>query len=120
MKVVPDTNIIPGSISPFSKYRLVMDRFEKGDYILCLSTDIMLEYEEKLAENFNPAVAELFTGGLLLKKKHRVPKNYNAQNGRIYGTLGANALNALLALFIIINSLFRKCPNSPLNSSAKT
>ncbi len=68
MKVVLDTNIILGSISPFSKYRLVMDRFEKGDYVLCLTTDIMLEYEEKLAEIFNPTVAELFTGGLLLKK----------------------------------------------------
>ncbi len=68
MKVVLDTNIILGSISPFSKYRPVMDRFEKGDYILCLTTEIMLEYEEKLAENFNPAVAELFAGGLILKK----------------------------------------------------
>lgn len=68
MKVVLDTNIILASISPFSKYRLVMDKFEKGDYVLCLTTDIMLEYEEKLAENFNPAIAELFAGGLLLKK----------------------------------------------------
>lgn len=68
MKVVLDTNIILAAISPFSKYRLVMDRFEQGDFILCLSADIMLEYEEKLAENFNPAVAELFVGGLHLKK----------------------------------------------------
>ena len=28
----------------------------------------MLEYEEKLAQNFNPTVAELFISGLLLKK----------------------------------------------------
>ncbi|MBV6438990.1 MAG: putative toxin-antitoxin system toxin component, PIN family [Haliscomenobacteraceae bacterium CHB4] len=68
MKVVLDTNIILAAISPFSKYRLVMDRFEQGDFILCLSADIMFEYEEKLAENFNPAVAELFVGGLHLKK----------------------------------------------------
>lgn len=68
MKVVLDTNIILASISPFSKYRPVMDGFEQGDFILCLTTDILLEYEEKLAENFNPAVAELFTGGLLLKQ----------------------------------------------------
>ncbi|MEO6758075.1 MAG: putative toxin-antitoxin system toxin component, PIN family [Saprospiraceae bacterium] len=68
MKVVLDTNIILASISPFSKYRPVMDGFEQGDFILCLTTDILLEYEEKLAENFNPTVAELFTGGLLLKQ----------------------------------------------------
>lgn len=68
MKVVLDTNIILASISPFSKYRLVMDRFEQGDFVLCLTTDIMLEYEEKLAENFKPTVAELFAGGLHLKK----------------------------------------------------
>lgn len=67
MKVVLDTNIVLGSISPFSKYHLVMDKFEKGDYVLCLTTDILLEYEEKLAENFNPIVAELFAGGLVLK-----------------------------------------------------
>ncbi len=68
MKVVLDTNIILASISPFSKFRSVLDRFEQGDYILCLTTDIMLEYEEKLAQNFNPTVAELFISGLLLKK----------------------------------------------------
>ena len=68
MKVVLDTNIILGSISPFSKYRLVMDRFEQGDFILCLTTEILLEYKEKLSEIFNPAVAELFAGSLLLQQ----------------------------------------------------
>ena len=68
MRVVLDTNIILASISPRSKFRFVLDRFEQGDFILCLTTDIMLEYEEKLAQNFNPTVAELFISGLLLKK----------------------------------------------------
>lgn len=68
MKVVLDTNIILGSISPFSKYHLVMDKFEQGDFILCLTTDILLEYEEKLTQNFNPAVAELFAGSLILRQ----------------------------------------------------
>lgn len=45
-----------------------MDSFKKGDFILCLSTEILLEYEEKLSSNFNPAVAELFAGSLLLSQ----------------------------------------------------
>ncbi len=67
MKVVLDTNIILASVSPFSKYRVVFDHFEKGSYVLCITTEILLEYEEKLAENFNAQVAELTTGGILLK-----------------------------------------------------
>ncbi|MDX1942097.1 MAG: putative toxin-antitoxin system toxin component, PIN family [Saprospiraceae bacterium] len=67
LKVVLDTNIILASISPHSPFRLVMDQFELGAYILCLTTDILLEYEEQLAVQFNQEVAELTVGSMLLK-----------------------------------------------------
>jgi putative PIN family toxin of toxin-antitoxin system len=68
MRVVLDTNIVLAAISPRSPFRLVMDEFEQGTYILCLTTDILLEYEEKLTQQFNPQVAELTVGGMLLKQ----------------------------------------------------
>ncbi|MDZ4679405.1 MAG: putative toxin-antitoxin system toxin component, PIN family [Saprospiraceae bacterium] len=67
LRVVLDTNIILASISPHSPFRLVIDRFEQGAFILCLTTDILLEYEEKLSEKFNRNVADLAVGGMLLK-----------------------------------------------------
>ncbi len=67
LKVVLDTNIILASVSPYSPYRLVMDKFEEGYYSLCLTTEILLEYEEKLSEKFSTQVAELTVGGMLLK-----------------------------------------------------
>ena len=67
MKVVLDTNIVLASVSPYSPYRLVLDRFDASAYTLCLTSEILLEYEEKLSEIFNPTVAELTIGGLMLK-----------------------------------------------------
>ena len=68
MKVVLDTNIILASVSPFSPYHSVFEKFEQGVFTLCLSTEIILEYEEKLSEKFSPTVAELTLGGILLKE----------------------------------------------------
>lgn len=67
MKVVLDTNIILASVSPFSPYRIVFDKFEASEYTLCLTSEILLEYEEKLGEIFNGTVAELTVAGMMLK-----------------------------------------------------
>lgn len=68
LRVVLDTNIVLASISPRSPFHLVMDQFEQGAYTLCLTTDILLEYEEQLALQFSARVAELTVGGMLLKQ----------------------------------------------------
>ncbi|NJN33355.1 MAG: putative toxin-antitoxin system toxin component, PIN family [Saprospiraceae bacterium] len=68
MRIVLDTNIILSSVSRYSPHRIVFDKFEQGSYILCLTTEILLEYEEKLTENFNPLLAELTVGAMLLKR----------------------------------------------------
>ncbi len=67
MKVVLDTNIILASVSPYSPFRLVFDKFEQSAFTLCLTSEILLEYEEKLGEIFSPRVAELTVSGIMLK-----------------------------------------------------
>ncbi len=68
MKVVLDTNIILSSVSRYSPHRIVFDKFEQGDYTLCLTTEILLEYEEKLDEIFSPTLSDLIVGAMILKR----------------------------------------------------
>jgi len=46
MKVVLDTNCFISCIGKLSPYRNVFDSFLSGKFILCFSTEILLEYEE--------------------------------------------------------------------------
>jgi len=59
MKVVIDTNILLVSISPTSKYRWIFDGFLREDYTLCVTTDILMEYEEILGNQMNPDFATI-------------------------------------------------------------
>ena len=59
LKFVLYTNIILSSVSPFSPYRLVIDKLENCAYDFAVSTEILLEYDEKLSEIFNPKVAQI-------------------------------------------------------------
>ena len=64
MRVVLDTNIILASFSRKSPYRLVMDVFKSRGFPLCVTTEILLEYEEKLHEKFSKEAASLFMEAL--------------------------------------------------------
>ena len=64
MKVVLDTNVLLASFSRNSLYRLVMDAFKNRAYSICLTTEILLEYEEKLLEKFSQEAASLFMEAL--------------------------------------------------------
>jgi predicted nucleic acid-binding protein len=66
LKIVLDTNIILSSVSSKSPYRLILDALFARKYELYVSNDILLEYEEKLAQNFDAEVAELTLSALLL------------------------------------------------------
>lgn len=46
MNVVLDTNIVLVSISSKSKYRKIFDAFLNEDFNLCVTSDILYEYEE--------------------------------------------------------------------------
>jgi uncharacterized protein len=66
MKAVIDTNIIVASISRKSPYRIITDKLFEGGFQLVVSTEILLEYEEKMAEIFSPETADNFISALLL------------------------------------------------------
>lgn len=57
-RVVLDTNCLIVAISARNKYNVVWQKFLEGRYILCLTTDILEEYEEVLARNISPLVAK--------------------------------------------------------------
>ncbi|OHD78965.1 MAG: putative toxin-antitoxin system toxin component, PIN family [Spirochaetes bacterium RIFOXYB1_FULL_32_8] len=46
LKIVLDTNILLVSISRKSEYHWIFDKFIKNEFYLCISNDILSEYEE--------------------------------------------------------------------------
>jgi len=60
MRVVLDTNVLLVAL-PFGRpYYPILEAFLNGDFVLCVTTDILDEYAEKLQEKYalRPAVAE--------------------------------------------------------------
>jgi putative PIN family toxin of toxin-antitoxin system len=58
MRVVLDTNCFISCIGKKSLYRNVFDAFLKYQYSLCLSTDILFEYEEIFLEKWGEEVTK--------------------------------------------------------------
>lgn len=57
-RVVLDTNCLLASLSSRSENFLVWRALHEGQYILCVSNDILAEYEEVIARKANNTVAE--------------------------------------------------------------
>lgn len=57
-KVVIDTNILLVSVSSKSPYHWVFKLLLDGNYILCVTTDILLEYSEIIERHMGKDVAE--------------------------------------------------------------
>lgn len=57
MKVVLDTNVLLVSISPKSKYHWVFQKFINEEFILCVTTDILQEYEEIIGQHMGQEAA---------------------------------------------------------------
>ena len=68
LRTVLDTNIILSSISRKSPYRIILDKLFEKKFEVYITNEILLEYEEKLIENFDIEVAELTIDALLLLK----------------------------------------------------
>ncbi len=60
LKIVLDTNAIISALGRKSPYKIVIDKLLDDKYDLFVTTEILLEYEEKIAQLHNPAVAETF------------------------------------------------------------
>ena len=65
MKVVLDTNCFLSCIGKRSPYRNVFDAYLEQRFSLCLSTDILLEYEEKFTLFWGEEVTANLLGRLL-------------------------------------------------------
>ncbi|PIY10313.1 MAG: putative toxin-antitoxin system toxin component, PIN family [Flexibacter sp. CG_4_10_14_3_um_filter_32_15] len=59
MKTVIDTNILLISVSPNSPFRWVFDAFLQEKYTLCVTTEILSEYDEIIAREANEELASL-------------------------------------------------------------
>lgn len=68
-KIVLDTNCLIASLSRHSEYYPVWKGFQTGKYILCVSNDILEEYQEIIALKTSPEVARNVVN-LLLKSKN--------------------------------------------------
>ena len=66
LKVVLDTNIILASLSTKSKRRIVIDKLIEGAYSIIVTTEILLEYEEKINAFYGQETSSNFVDALLL------------------------------------------------------
>jgi uncharacterized protein len=64
MKLVIDTNILVASLSSKSKYHWIIQALRKGQFELCITSEIYLEYEEVLKQKYNSIVADAFLNSL--------------------------------------------------------
>lgn len=69
MRIVLDTNCLLASLSRHSEYYPVWKGLQTGQYVLCLSNDILNEYEEIIGLKTSAEVAKNVVG-LLLKSKN--------------------------------------------------
>ncbi len=60
MKVVIDTNVFVAALSTFSQHHLVVEALVDELFELVISHDMLLEYEEKLLEKYNPSTVYYF------------------------------------------------------------
>ncbi|MBI5916591.1 MAG: putative toxin-antitoxin system toxin component, PIN family [Bacteroidetes bacterium] len=54
-----DTNAIITALPHWSKFRIVLDALVDDEYDAIVTTEIFMEYEEKLREKFDPETADL-------------------------------------------------------------
>ncbi len=61
-KYVVDTNVFIESISPKNQYHLIFESLIDGKFVLCISNEILLEYEEIISQKYSPQHLEKFMG----------------------------------------------------------
>jgi putative PIN family toxin of toxin-antitoxin system len=78
LRVVLDTNVLISSVSRrLPQYKFVLDLLFAGQYEIFVSTEILLEYEEKIGYFFGDEVAEMIVGGMsLLDNVHKIDVHF--------------------------------------------
>ena len=68
-RIVLDTNGLIASLSRRGNYYPIWRNFQEGQYVLCISNDILEEYTEIITQKMNHEIAENVVN-LLLKSKN--------------------------------------------------
>ncbi len=66
LRVVIDTNVVLNALSPKLPYRHLLRRAIRGEFDWCVTTEILLEYEEKITEFFGKETATTFLEALIM------------------------------------------------------
>lgn len=67
-EIVLDTNCLVQIISHNAKYHSVWQQFLLGKYCLCVTTEILEEYEEILGQLMSPEIAKIVVEVIKLKE----------------------------------------------------
>ena len=65
MNVVLDTNCLLMSLSRRSQYYTIWRSLVRGEYVLCYSNEILIEYEEILTQKMGPRIASNIISAIL-------------------------------------------------------
>ena len=65
VRIVLDTNVVVSMIGRTSPNRWIFDKILAGEFVLCVSNEILLEYEEVLTAKTTSEVASNFTDFLV-------------------------------------------------------
>ena len=71
-RIVLDTNCLLQILGARSQYHFLFSAFLEGAYTLCVSTEILLEYEEILRTKASPTAADLFMK--VIARSHNVER----------------------------------------------
>ena len=78
MKIVLDTNVLMVSLPSQSKYRKIFDALLAAKFIICISTEILMEYEEQLSKWFGIDKTEIhLTEIMQLQNIELITPSYN-------------------------------------------
>ncbi len=67
-KIVLDTNCLIMAISSKTEYHKIWNSFIAGNFVLCISNEILEEYEEVTSRNINSKVAGMVIYTILTRK----------------------------------------------------
>jgi uncharacterized protein len=77
-RVVLDTNIILSILSRRSEYKHILDKLFDNEYEAYITTEILLEYHEKITDFFDATTADIFTDALTtLPNVHKIEPYYH-------------------------------------------
>ena len=78
LKIVLDTNVLLVSISDRSKYHWIFQKIINGDFIVCVTNEILTEYIEVISRKMDLNTAkETARTLLLLENVHKITTYYN-------------------------------------------